>query len=242
MAHGAPDDSNVVKTGVVHRLDDMAELAARQGSPVVFDRRGDTVYQTDFREGLGMFHANWYGTDGGIALVTGASRQGAYSIRLRAPDEEAKVAQLQLAFPFQDPSRVGIEFSFSVAADTLYVRTEIGWLDGTTAREARVRYDHVDSEVQYYDKTLGYTPVATGVELRECTRPEHTMKLVADMAANEYVRLLLDSYTYSLADIEPYEIAEPLSPYWFFYIYHHGVKDQNPLIYIDSVIVTQNEP
>jgi len=242
MAHGAPDDSNVVKTGVVHRLDDMAELAARQGSPVVFDRRGDVVYQTDFREGLGMFHYGYYGTDGEIAFVTGHSRQGAYSVRMRAPDEDDERAYLQLAFPFQDPSKVGLEFSFSVAADTLWIRAHIAWLDGTKERRAEVRYDHVQSEVQYYDKTLGWTPKATGVELRECTRPEHTMKLVADMATNEYVRLMLDSYTYSLADLEPYETDNPLSPYWYFYIYHYGVADQNPLIYIDNVIVTQNEP
>lgn len=242
MAHGAPDDSNVVKTGIVHRIDDLAELAARLGSPNVWDRRGDLLYATDFREGIGMFHSGFTGTDGGIALVTGHSRQGAYSMRLRASDEAQQYAYLQLAFPFQDPSKVGLEFSFSVAAQTKHVGAWIAWRDGAKEYIARILYHHTDSKVWYYTEPTTWTALQTGIELHECTRPEHTLKLVVDMDAEEYVRLLLDAETYSMAGLVPDEAPNTNPPYWYFYIQHFGEEDQNPLVYIDNVIVTQNEP
>lgn len=242
MAHGAPDDSNVVKTGVVHRIDDLAELAARLGSPNVWDRRGDVLFQSDFREGMGAFHSFWYGTGASVALVTGHSRQGAYSIRLRAGSDGDRRSYIQLAFPFQDPSKVGLEFSFAVAAQTEYVEAYIGWYDGTYKREGRVCYHHVDSELDYRDTGDAWADWKSDIALNECIRPEHTMKLVVDMATAQYHRFLLDSYAYSMAGIDVYEVASSTPPYWYFYIYHRGVATHTPDSFIDCVIVTQNEP
>lgn len=241
MVHGLPDGALSGKSTIVYALHDMAELAARLGSPVVWDRLGSVLYQTDFREGMGMFHSGYGGTDGGIALVTGYSRQGAYSVQLRAPDEADKAAHLQIALPFQDPSKVGFEFSFSVATGTSYIAIYAGWDDGVNEYRARVRYDHVNSKLQYSTAPLTWADWQLGVALREDIRPEHTMKLVMDMAKAEFVCLMVDADVYSMSGIEPYTVDSLFPPYWYFYIRHYGVVNLNPPIYIDSVIVTQNE-
>jgi len=241
-SHGAPDDSNVVKTGVAHRIDDMAELAARRRSPDVWDRRGDVLFLTDFREGLGPFHSEFSGDGGGIALVTGHSRQGAYSIRLRPGQADDMFAYLHLAFPFQDPSPVGFEFSFSVAEWTAQVRVEIVWYDGANERTGLVIYDHENKELRYYREPATETVLDPHVDLNECFRPEHSLKLVVDMATNQYVRFMLDDRTYGVFDYPVDEVPDPRAPYWYFVIWHFGVALHNPDCYIDNVIVTQNEP
>jgi len=49
---GAPDDSNVLSTSTFYRLDDMAELAVRLGSPVQYLRSGNIVFCTTFEDGF----------------------------------------------------------------------------------------------------------------------------------------------------------------------------------------------
>ncbi len=242
MPHGAPDDSDVVKTGVVHRLDDLAEAVARRGSPNVWDRRGDVLFLTDFREGLGPFHTAFSGDGGGIALVTGHSRQGAYSIRLRAGSDDDHYAYLHLAFPFQDPSPVGLEFSFSVAEWTEHVRAEIVWYDGTNERVGLVAYNHTAHQLWYWIHPGEWAFLERTITLNECLRPEHTLKLVVDMATGEYARFMLDDRTYAVFKYPVHVVPDTRAPYWYFAIWQFGVAGHNPDCYIDNVIVTQNEP
>ena len=51
MAHGAPDWFGTTPQGMVHRVADLAELAARLGSPDVFDRRGNVLFMDSFENG-----------------------------------------------------------------------------------------------------------------------------------------------------------------------------------------------
>ncbi len=242
MPHGTPDWGTVGPKETTFGLDDLGEQAVRLRSPHLWDRRGDVLYCTDFREGLGMFHTDFRGTGAGVQLVTGSSRQGAYSAMLQAGSDDDHFAYLHLAFPFQVQSAVGLEFSFSVAPWTSHIRVEIVWYDGTNERTALVEYDHVNTQLSYYREPATLTVFDDDVDLNECTRPEHTMKLVASMVTNQYVRFMLDDQTYAVFAYPVDEVPDDRAPYWYFVIWHFGVLLHTPMCFVDNVIVTQNEP
>lgn len=237
-----PDWGLVGPKHVTYGLDDLGEQAVRLRSPHLWDRRGDVLYITDFREGLGMFHEAAYGEGADVVLVTGFSRQGAYSVRLRAGEDDTQEANLQLAFPVQDPSAAGLEFSFSVAQWTALVTAEIRWYDRTNEYIAIVIYDHEHTQLRYHRDLVTEEVLDDDVALNECTRPEHTLKLVVDMVTGLYARFMLDDQTYSVFDYPVYGQPDNRSPYLTFWITHYGVALHTPDCYIDNVIVTQNEP
>ena len=240
--HGLPDWGLTGPKHVTYGLDDLGEHAVRMGSPHLWDRRGDVIYASDFRDGLAMFHTGAWGLGAQVDLVTGFSRQGAYSVRLRAGSNGQQRAYLQLACPFQDPSNVGLEFSFSVEPNTEKVRAQIEWWDGATSYMAWCRYMHVVKDIDcWVHPGVGHI-IDPNVSRHECVRPEHTMKLVVDMAANEYVRFMIDDLSYNLGGLEARRAGAIFPPYWVFTVQQEGVALTNPDIYVDNVIVTQNEP
>jgi len=93
---GAPDDSNVLSTSTFYRLDDMAELAVRLGSPVQYLRSGNIVFCTTFEDGFNRlsYHAPVLG--GSVSLVNSLVLTGgaAVEIGLRLRIREGASRQL----------------------------------------------------------------------------------------------------------------------------------------------------
>jgi len=242
MAHGTPDWGLVGPKDIVYGLDDLGEQAARLGSPHLWDRRGDVLYLTTFREGLGMFWPFTSGVGADVRLSTGHSRQGAYSVCLRTGSTLQQYAAIQLALPFQDPSAVGLEFSWGAGGGNTLLRGDISWYDGVNEHYARVRYDYWTNDVSYWTAAGGWAVLEAGVWRHLCARPEHTMKLVVDMSLHQYLRFLLDERAYDLAGIPAQVVALPTAPYWSFMIWHIGFAELNIDAWVDNVIITQNEP
>lgn len=242
MPHGMPDWGLVGPKNITYGLDDLGEAVVRLGSPHLWDRRGDALYLTDFSDGLGMFQTGGSGALFAVDLVTSHARQGAYSVRLRAGSTVNMNAYLAMALPFQMPSGVGLEFSFSIDQWTQYVLNYIHWWDGTKWYWAGVLYDFVAKTLSYGNFITGFLPLAAGIDLHECTYPEHTMKMVVRMDMGKYERFMLDALSYDMETITIDQGAAVVAPYWYFSIYHYAVPGHNPDCYIDNVIVTQNEP
>ena len=242
MAHGTPDWGLVGPKSITYGLDDLGEAVVRLGSPQLWDRRGDVLALTDFREGLGHFYTDVSGVGAEVLLCTGHSRSGAYSVCLRAGSGVGRYALIHAALPFQDPSCVGMEFSFSVANWTESVRAYVEWYDGTNRHYAWALYDHVLSQLAYQVHGVGWVVAQAGVALHQCTRPEHTFKLVVDMSLGEYLRFLVDELAPNVRGAVVPWLASAVEPYWYFAIWHTGAAGWNPDVYIDNVIITQNEP
>lgn len=242
MPHGTPDWGLVGPKTTVHGLDDLGDLAVRLGSPHLWDRRGDTVFSSDFRDGMCPFAGTPGGLGAGICLSTGHSRQGAYCLKLTAgrTDPFYAYVTLQLAIP---PTRVlGVEFSFSLHEDTDAWSGALALFDGARYHRAAVRYDHVNRLLQHYSLIAGYTTFATGVWGPEHVYPSNTIKLVANFDTGFYVRVLMNDGTWNLPAVPIDSMPLPGAANLRVRIYHYATAGNNPIGYLDNVIVTQNEP
>jgi len=242
MPHGLPDWGLVGPRQTTYGLDDVGEAAVRLGSPVLWDRRGDVLYATDFSEGIGSFQTQVSGASARVALHTEHSRHGAYSVGLHAGSDGGRYALLHLALPFQFLSAVGLEASFSLHNETEYLGIRFHWFDGAYKYSAGLRIEPQVPRLVFMHSGGGWGVLEDPFPRHLCWRPEHTAKVVADMAAQRYVRILVDERTYDMRAYDVVQAVDVRAPYWYFVIIHGGLATCTPYVYVDNVIVTQNEP
>lgn len=242
MPHGTPDWGLVGPKTTVYGLDDLGEQAVRLGSPHLWDRRGDTVFSTDFRDGMSPFIPTAGGVGGNIVLSTGHTRQGAYSLKLTPRSDDPFYAHVDLQLAIPRTRSLGLEFSFSLDEDTDAWSGALALFDGARYHRAAVRYDHVNRVLEHYSLLTAYTPFATGVWGPEHAYPSNTIKLVANFDTGFYVRVLMNDGLWNLPAVPIDSMGLPGAANLRVRIYHYAVAGKNPVGYLDNVIVTQNEP
>ena len=242
MVHGTPDWGLVGPKDTVYGLDDLGEHAVRMGSPHFFDRRGDVVVASDFRDGLGPWVPYLSGLNAALELWTGASRSGAYSLRCVTGSTANFWAGVYKWLPYPVPSKLGLEFSFNIDVLTRYWHGRIRWRTWAQEYDARVRLNHQTANLEYWDGAWQFLagPLFNVVQLY----PSHTLKFVVDttLAVPEYVRAILDSVAYPMAGFLVENPIAAITPDLFIEVIHYTDVAVNVPAFLDNIIVTQNEP
>ena len=242
MAHGTPDWGLVGPKTTVYGLDDLGEQAVRLGSPHLWDRRGDVVWQCDFRHGLESFYDDSGIAGGYTRLSTGHTRHGAYSLFFHVGPDAAANATVGRNLPFPVHSRLGLEASFSISGDHVYYQQSMYAQSWTHTYDAEMRVDPVNFLLQYRDQNGVFQTLRTDIDLNPFTECPNTLKFVIDWSTGEYVRAILNHEVTSMAGLLFQTIvagAEPILRIQFEYLPRAGKEIPS---YVDSVIVTQNEP
>lgn len=241
MAHGRPDWLLGSGRRTTYRWAEFDELAARLGSPVTFDRRGDVVFLDSFEDGLEKWTKTFIGGAGAVDLSVERARTGAFSCRMRTSAGPAGGVQISRGTPALVPTTLGVEHSFHVPVAIEYLRLGVAAYDGAVVTLYEVRWRDSSDDLQYLDASYAWVTFATGVELGVLIRTFHTWKLVVDAEAKEYVHLLLDDSAYSLAGIAAYQEPAAVAPYYLTAITMAGRAGETDTVYVDDVILTQNE-
>lgn len=243
MPHGQPDFGMYAQKKTTFGLSDMGELAARLGSIVTYDRRGDVVWLEDFAQGM----TNW--------VVGGA---GLYIVEESAEESLSKGVSLKTVVPNTGPfnayfwrrdalpvsSRLGIEYAFLPDDDVDDIFLDFEIYDGDDRHQARIEFRVDDGVIRYFKGGVLWTELVTDIEFRADGRAWHHFKLVVDYVTDEFVRLLLDNIEYSMAGLPLFVTAPfPADPYLHTLVeqvYAGGVA--TPTLFFDNIILTQNEP
>jgi len=242
MPHGTPDWGLVGPKSTVYGLDDLGEHAVRLGSPHLFDRRGDVLWMTDFDEGLGDVWATWTGGGGSVHLVTGYTRKGAYAVKLTAGTAGTTFARIRKDLFLPVLSRMGLEVTFSYHEDMNEVRLEGIAYDGVNAHYFEVTYVFGTQLLLVYVPPGVWQPVAANVRIGTGAFASNTMKIVADLTTDQYVRLLFNGVSVPVAGVPLHAPGDGRAPYLHVDVTNVGSATTNPEILVDCVIVTQNEP
>lgn len=242
MAHGTPDWADLAPRSTVYSGIDLAELAARLGSIVTFDRRGDVVWLDDFSGGLSEWEAESWGLGKDIAISAVTARSGAFSCKLTAGSDDVHAATIRHIFPFPILSNIGFEFSFTYSNPFNLLELDCYLYFSAYALVAQIKYDREATKLQYREDAVTWRDIATNVQFLQSDRLFNTMKLVVDARAETFVRLLVNDAVYPLADIPIYKTFAVYIPRATMEIYLEGREDENDIVYIDDAIITQNEP
>ena len=117
MPHGQRDWSNIGAEELVFAMDDMAELAARLGSPITFNREGNVLFVSTFEHGVAGFGTTPGGDDAEIVTSALWSRTSGYCCKLVAGKTTPYYALIYKTFPYPTLGSYGLELSFLLDTD-----------------------------------------------------------------------------------------------------------------------------
>lgn len=226
--------------GVRHSLG-LAELAARLGSPVTYDRRGDVIWYDDFESGVEKWR--YIGAGGGLDWASDAVAKGGFSGKLYTKNV-ADSSVLGLTYlPMPLLSKIGIELSLFRSVNTKYIIIELLLYDGTNRYDARATYTLATETWQYQDSGGVDHNLLPTLELSPTYTQFHVIKLVADFTTGLYTRLLVNNIFYDLSNLAMQATAAPAqAPSLHLNLSVTTNANISASIHIDNVILTQNEP
>jgi len=242
MAHGTPDYGVTSGGSTVYQLTDVGELAARLGSPITHDRRGDVIWWEDFECGPSRWSLTPVGVNSSVALSTSRARNGRSSMQLRPGDAINDSAEILHNHLFPVLSRIGFEASFSNGDTNMDLEFRLTLFDGVNVRRYWINVRPALG-IQYRNAAGAYVTVATfPLTLSGHATLFNTVKLVADAVNGRYHRLIFNETTYDLSAFTPETAASAQSPILRLQVVETTLAVTPTGAFIDDIILTQNEP
>ena len=219
----------------------LGELAARLGSPMFWDKRGEVVKMQTFADGLGYCVGASSGAGSSHGLDTGVFQTGKQSYKLTTGSDGGKSAQITLYSDFSPSGRIGFEFSFSIASQPDNVTLWNTVWDGTYSHSLYMRWDKAVGKLQVYHSGAYWVDVCD-FQLPAVPFLFVSVKVVADLSTQRWVRLLSRGVEYDIsAQVFPRAVSN-VHPYLTYVLLASQAAAVNHTIYIDRMIVTTNEP
>jgi len=242
MAHGYPDYGLYTPKKTVHALQDMAELAVRLGSIVTFDRRGDVFFLDGFEDGI----EKWVITKGiGTEVfenTSAYSRSGGFSALIGTVANIGSYIWVQHYHSFPRLSKFGFEISLSM--DSTYdALIELGIAINSEPTYYRwgIRYKPDTDEWLVWDGVAGWT-VFTTLPIYKNLRAFNTVKYIADAINAKYTYVLINEKSFDLSAYSPSSGSYTGVSTFDARIMINNTTANARDLYIDDVIITQNEP
>lgn len=223
-------------------LSDMAELAARLGSPVTWDRRGTVILYDDCKDSLAGWRTITLGAGAAVAIDATVAYRETGSISIIPGSDIWLYSSIDRYINIPRLSRVGIEWTFRVDADcnTLHFFTSLSGPDD--GRNWGMEIDIPGRLLNYYDEDGNYTKLDDLPDYTFRVTTWHTIKYVADMRTNFYQRLILDRKSYDLSPYPLYLESPGEMEYLYVGVDNTGAGGNNPVLNVNDFVVTVEEP
>ena len=227
--------SEVVKVG-------NAELAARLGAPVSWDRRGQVLDLYTFKNGLGGVRTDTSGAGTDVAISPVYCLYDGYSALLDAGNTDGNTAKIAMRRAQNPSSRYGGQFSFATGSNYGFVQIFLKVYDGSTLSQGSVRID-VDADTFQLRNSAGtWIQLASGVNLALEPHTWHRMKLVIDVSTGYYVRALLNNTEYDLTGYALNTPSSSTAPQLQMEAIAECEHVLGTEVYIDGLVLTAEEP
>jgi len=240
MPRGQPDYGMTQPSAYIASLSDMAELAARLGSIVLFDRRGRVIYLDDCEGTVLKGYPTVLG-DGGIAFDTVYPHSGSQCIKFTSGTGRLNHAMIEKRFPPLLSKRVGLEFCFSQPDTDTVLYLVITYHDGTNSHSGKIRLEFNAQTLDYQTGPLVYTKIADLDAFHGGTFLYYPVKVVIDIEASTFVRVLLAGTQHAIPTLPLYTAASPAAPHFSFGIDLEQRAGTGGVIYSDDIIITEDE-
>lgn len=219
-----------------------AEIAARLGALSLYDQTGQLLYADGFEEGLAPWSAFAGGAGAATTVIAGRSFLGGYSVRLTGGSNAEQQASLAKNLPRPFLSSWGIESRATLQSAGGEWLMDIRFYDATDEYRYEVRVNMASRDVSVLVAGGGYVTVGTALSFNQGPDIWHPMKLVVDLVARAYKRLVFGPFQIDLSAYTPRVQASASRGYIAVTVACISRAGLNDFLDVDSVIVTQNEP
>jgi len=242
MPHGAPDWHKYRRESATFPVQDMAELAVRLDSPVAFDRRGDIILLDTFKNGRRPWQAPAPGTGADASLSPDHFLSDGYSLAVTCPHDDAMDIHVYRYTPYVPHGAIGLEIAFTLHLHTISIKVDLDLEDGANHILTYLLYTYATNRLQYYPAVGPPVDLDPTVDVARNPRIFNHLKLVVDPTIPAYVRAILNHQAFPMTGIPARSVPSVTTPNLLVNIEWIGTFGQTPTVYLDNVILTQNEP
>jgi len=242
MPRGQPDFGMYAVKEATVSISDMGEVAARLGSIITYDKRGDVVDFDNFEEPIvkAILTDRVYPFGGHLTNET--ARSGCQCVRLRPLDVIGNVATISKRSTPLATSRLGVEVSFTAPPQYANIYLGFGLYSGTHHKTPAIMLDTRLRELSYYDVGGELVSIATYHTLVSHKALFFTLKLVVDFNTDKYVRCMFSNQEWDLSAYSIQSVESEEAPYFACDLTLENRTTSENVIYADDYILTQAEP
>jgi len=243
MVHGSPDWWGSVPSETVYGGLDTGELAARLGSIVTFDRRGNVVWMDEFEHGLGRWELSGSGANNEVYLGTEITMHGSLSAVLHPGEENNGESIIRHNLPFPVLGGIGFEIAFVPQGNLGDIWAILFLYDGARRYDYHAVYAHTTGQVLVAAPGPTWPVVGTPGVQAEGYHNHNIMKMVANCVTHKYERVLFNNHVYDASAHTVFSVVDTTTkPTMVAYISAFNTGVHLFYIPVDYAIVTQNEP
>jgi len=242
MPHGYADYGGRSPKKIVHALYDLGELGERISGVRSIDRLGDVYFFDEFANGLGQ----WLEDGSGLGYSTGISgsvyMSKGWSCKLVSAQHDYYYIFVYTLQPYLIASKMGIEIYFSFDSNVYSVNLAARYYTGTGFYYISAYINIVTGILYLYTNPATSTPLITGLTFTKEVKHFYNLKLVFDLETGYYVRLYFNGELYDISSyFRPFTASTEAKRINLYY-YINGKEGLHGISYLDSVLLTQNEP
>lgn len=219
-----------------------AELAARLGSGVCYERRGSVVQVIDFAEGKGNLVTSGDPAGHEELISPLIWLGGGYSLHLRTDNETGANVYVLLRRGVLKSARYGLEISFTAYQTYLDVTIWLAVYDGTHRHVGEVLIDVAANDLKIEDGAGAWHTIDANISVGTDVSVWHRVKVVIDTAEDEYVRLFYDDVEYDISTRTLEKELDDAGPYLYCKVQVETEENLRAEFWVDNIIVTTAEP
>jgi hypothetical protein len=194
-----PDDYPWWPGGQRAVMPDMAELAARLGSPVLYDRRGQVIWFDHAQHGMAPWTSFGIGTGAATKVVNDVVYHGGFALELTAPSDNGSQRGIQRFFNTPEANKLGICVAVGFLADFDWFGIGLDYEASSYSYTLAAFLDLGDLAIYIADNLLGMVKVATLTTPVFADGRYEVIKIVGDFGTGKYVRLLYNDMEYDIS-------------------------------------------
>jgi hypothetical protein len=241
MARTGPDFGKSAPQQNVTVLADMGELAARLLSPVMFNRSGIVFWIDDFEK----TNLHWSKTTNGVGSDAVVSETSAYmgsqSCYMTAGAAANNFSKIYRFHPYPLKEKTGWSFMFSPEDEAKTIDCYLESGDGTNEYRAHIRINLAEKTIQLRDENGDFQTIIEDLKCYRAPFCFHLFKLIVDLENGTYLKFIYDETEYDISDYGLYPVTLEGDKLLYTAILFYGTQEDVGKLYIDNVILTQNE-
>ena len=242
MSRGQPDFGLYAPKTIGAGISDLGELAARIGSIITFDRRGDVYWFDDFEGAILKWQALIVVPGEYPVLYSEQAGLGSQCVKFECPASALAHSVLKRNFSLVSTGKIGAEMWLQTSeVDNCRFGFQIRIYDGVNETTCSFRYD-LGAKTIEVETPSGWIEVLTGITMSQLGMFFLPIKIVCDMDSDYYTRLIVGNDEVDISEYPLYYVGTTTSKYLLLYPFLSGSSDGASEAYIDNFILTVNEP
>lgn len=218
-----------------------AELAARLGSPVLYEQSGRVQFIETFAQGIANWESTVDGTGASVKTCPLYSRRDGYSAELIGGSDGTGLARIQHTQGGLPMGSTGLSFAYSDGTNFDNIIAMLTLYNTVNLFQLGVKIDSVNDKLKVYQSGAIWQEVADARPHTNGREIFFFVKITADLETGNYKEL---RFNQEVIDISAYEIvtgASVSAAKIRIKIEVTSVAGDNDGIYVDDVILTSKE-